>query len=135
MATLFDGAETVRLDACGRRPHPRMNKNLARALLIFAGLLVATIWIAGASLVTSLSLIGTLMANDSGEVSAEAQTKMVLLVLGGQIVAGLAGLPLGLAVFWRTRRKLLMRVFAWLLGIGVLLVVVGVYVFAANLPR
>jgi len=112
-----------------------MNKNLARALLIFAGLLVATIWIAGASLVTSLSLMGTLMANDSGEVSAEAQTKMVLLVLGGQIVAGLAGLPLGLAVFWRTRRKLLMRVFAWLLGIGVLLVVVGVYVFAANLPR
>ena len=111
-----------------------MNPATANALRLLGGALLAAFWIAGASLVVSLSLMGTLMANDSGEVPAAAQTKMVLLVLGGQILAGLAGLPLGLAVFWRTRRKLLLRIFAWLLGVGVLLVVVGVYVFAANLP-
>lgn len=111
-----------------------LNENLTRSLRILAGLLIATIWIAAATLIVSLSLMGTLMANDSGEVSAAAQTKMVLLVLGGQILAGLAGLPLGLALFWRTRRKLLLRVFAWLLGVGLLLVVAGVYVFASSLP-
>lgn len=111
-----------------------MNPATANALRLLGGTLLAALWIAGASLVVTLSLMGTLMANDSGEVSAAAQTKMVLLVLGGQISAGLAGLPLGLAVFWRARRKLLLRVFAWLLGIGLLLVIVGVYVFVSNIP-
>ena len=111
-----------------------MSPATAKALRSLGGTLLAAFWIAGASLIVSLSLMGTLMANDSGEVSAKAQTKMVLLVLGGQILAGLAGLPLGLAVFWRTRRRLLLRIFAWLLGVGVLLIVVGVYVFASNLP-
>jgi hypothetical protein len=59
---------------------------------------------------------------------------MVLLVLGGQLLAGAAGVPLGLAVFWRTRRKLLLRIFAGLFGIGLTLVIVGVYVFASGLP-
>ena len=89
---------------------------------------------AGASLVASLSLMGTLMANDAGSVSASAQTRMILLVLGGQILAGAAGIPLGLAIFWRARRKLLIRVFAALVGIGFLLVILGVYAFASNLP-
>jgi hypothetical protein len=78
--------------------------------------------------------MGTLMANDAGTAPAEAQTSMVLLVLGGQLLAGAAGVPLGLAVFWRTRRKLLLRIFAGLFGIGLTLVIVGVYVFASGLP-
>jgi hypothetical protein len=111
-----------------------MNDNLARTLRVLAGLLLAAFWIAGASLVISLSLMGTLMANDAGAAPAEAQTKMVLLVLGGQLLAAAAGLPLGLAVFWRTRRKLLLRIFAGLFGIGLTLLVIGVYVFASGLP-
>ena len=111
-----------------------MNGNLARSLRILSGLLLAAMWIAGASLVISLSLMGTLMANDAGSVSAEAQTEMVLLVLGGQLLAGLAGLPLGLAVFWQTKRKLLLRVFGGLLGAGLLLVILGVDVVASKLP-
>jgi hypothetical protein len=87
-----------------------------------------------ASLVISLSLMGTLMANDAGTVSAEAQTKMVLLVLGGQLLTGVAGLPLGLAVFWRAKRRLLLRIFGGLLGVGLLLTILGVYLFASKLP-
>ena len=111
-----------------------MNPATSNALRLLGGTLLAALWIAGSSLVISLSLMGTLMANDSGEVSASAQTKMVLLVLGGQILAGVAGLPLGLSVFWRTRRKLLLRIFAGLLGVGLLLVIAGVYAFASKLP-
>ena len=111
-----------------------MNTRTANALRVLAGLAVALVWMAGASLVASLSLMGTLMANDAGSADATAQTKMVLLVLLGQILGGAAGIPLGLAIFWRTRRKLLLRLFAGLLTTGVVLVIVGVYAFASNLP-
>ena len=111
-----------------------MNPATAHALRLLGGTLLAALWIAGATLVISLSLMGTLMANDSGEVPAEAQTRMILMVLGGQVLAGLAGLPLGLAVFWRMRRKLLLRIFAGLLAVGVVLIIAGVYTFAANVP-
>ena len=111
-----------------------MNSATANTLRILAGTTLALVWIAGASLVTSLSLMGTLMANDAVSVSAAAQTRMILLVLGGQILAGVAGIPLGLAIFWRARRKLLVRIFAALLATGSLFVVLGVYAFASNLP-
>lgn len=111
-----------------------MNTRTASALRVLAGLAVALVWMAGASLVASLSLMGTLMANDAGDVDAAAQTKMVLLVLIGQILGGAAGMPLGLSVFWSAKRKLLLRLFAGLLAAGVVFVVVGVYAFASKLP-
>lgn len=110
-----------------------MNPHTANALRVLAGLAVALVWMTGASLVASLSLMGTLMANDAGTVDAAAQTKMVLLVLVGQILGGAAGIPLGLSIFWSTRRKLLLRIFAGLLAAGVVLVIVGVYAFASKL--
>ncbi|MFM7374362.1 MAG: hypothetical protein ACKO39_04340 [Chthoniobacterales bacterium] len=110
-----------------------MNTRTANALRVLAGLAVALVWMTGASLVASLSLMGTLMANDAGTVDAAAQTKMVLLVLVGQILGGAAGIPLGLSIFWSTRRKLLLRIFAGLLAAGVVLVIVGVYAFASKL--
>ncbi|MFM8457999.1 MAG: hypothetical protein ACKOB0_03500 [Chthoniobacterales bacterium] len=110
-----------------------MNPHTANALRVLAGLAVALVWMTGASLVASLSLMGTLMANDAGTVDAAAQTKMVLLVLVGQILGGAAGIPLGLSIFWSTRRKLLLRIFAGLLAAGVVVVIVGVYAFASKL--
>ena len=111
-----------------------MNARTANALQVLAGLAVALVWMAGASLLASLSLMGTLMANDAGNADTAAQTKMVLLVLFGQILGGAAGIPLGLSVFWSTKRKLLLRFFAGLLAAGVLLVIAGVYAFASKLP-
>ncbi|MFM8682352.1 MAG: hypothetical protein ACKOEG_01000 [Chthoniobacterales bacterium] len=110
-----------------------MNTRTASALRVLAGLAVALVWMTGASLVASLSLMGTLMSNDAGTVDAAAQTKMILLVLVGQILGGAAGIPLGLSIFWSTRRKLLLRIFAGLLAAGVVLVIVGVYAFASKL--
>lgn len=64
---------------------------------------------AAASLVASLSSMGTLATDDAGSATAAAQTKMVLLVLPGQVLGGAAGTPLGLSVFRRAQRKLLLR--------------------------
>ncbi len=111
-----------------------MNTRTANALRVLAGLALALVWMAGASLVASLSLMGTLMANDAGQADAAVQTKMVLLVLLGQILGGVAGIPLGLSIFWRTHRKWLLRIFAGLLAAGVVLVIVGVYAFVSKLP-
>jgi hypothetical protein len=111
-----------------------VNSATANALRILAGTTVALAWIAGASLVISLSLMGTLMANDAGHVSAAAQTRLILLVLGGQILAAAAGIPIGLSVFWSAQRRRLLRLFAILLGCGLLAIIAGVYAFASNLP-
>jgi len=77
--------------------------------------------------------VGTLMANDADNMSAAAQTGM-LLVLVGQILAGAAGIRQGVTIFWRTRRKLLVRLFAGLLGLRLFSVILGVYAFASDLP-
>lgn len=111
-----------------------MNPRAANALRVLLGSAVTLLWIAGAIVITSLSLMGTLMANDAGDAAATAQTKMILLVLGGQILAGTAGIPLGLSIFWTSKRKRLLRLFAILLVCGVLAIITGVYSFASNLP-
>lgn len=111
-----------------------MNDRTAGALRILAGLALILAWIVAASVLASISLMGTLMANDAGKASAAAQTKMVLLVLLGQILAGAAGIPLGLSIFWRARRRLMLRLFAALLAAGGVLVIAGVYAFATKLP-
>lgn len=87
-----------------------------------------------ASLLASLSLMGTLMANGAGNANAAAQTKMVLVVLSGQILCGAAGITLGLSVCWSTKKIFLLRLFAGLLAAGVLLAFGRVYAFASMLP-
>ena len=111
-----------------------MNPRAANAVRILLGSALALLWIAGAIVIASLSLMGTLMANDAGDAAASAQTKMIFLVLGGQILTGTAGIPLGLSIFWTSQRKRLLRLFAILLICGVLAIIAGVYTFASNLP-
>jgi hypothetical protein len=111
-----------------------LNPRTAHALRVLIGSAVALLWIAGAVVLASLSLMGALMANDAGTVSEDTQTGMILLVLGGQILAGAAGIPLGLAVFWSSARKRLLRLFAALLAAGGLMIVAGIYAFASHLP-
>jgi hypothetical protein len=111
-----------------------LNPRTANALKILLGSALALVWIAAAIMIGSVSLMGTLMANDAGTVADTAHTRLILLVLAGQILAGLAGLPLGLSIFWTSQRKRLLRLFAILLVGGCALVVLGVYTFASQLP-
>lgn len=113
---------------------PTMTAARARVLRLLAGLGLAAVWVACAAAAAVLSLFGTLMANDSGVVPASTQTAMVLLVLGGQGLAGIAGVPLGLACFWRGRRRVLLWAFAVLLAGGLLTIAGGVLLFLARLP-
>lgn len=107
----------------------------ANTLRTIGGVVLSAAWIAGSVVIFSLSMFGVFMANDAGSVSASAQTAMILLVLGGQVVAGTAGLPLGLACFWRKRRKILLVTFAALLGLGLLLQIAGIFTFVSNAPH
>jgi hypothetical protein len=67
-----------------------------------------------------LSFVASLMANDSGKASAAEHLSLIVGMLGGQVLAGAAGIPAGLAFFWRGRRKWLLWLFAILFVTGAL---------------
>ena len=89
------------------------------AARVVAGVAIAAIWAMAAGFWAVLSFMGTLMANDSGRASEGGHLALIFSALAGQMLAGLAGAPLGAAVFWGERRGLLLRVFAALLLAGI----------------
>lgn len=88
--------------------------------LVIAGLLFAGLWIAAHIVWASMALMATLMANDAGAASSEQHTAFMGGMLGGQIMAGAAGIPGGFAFFWRRARKWLWIAFAVLFVGGAL---------------
>jgi hypothetical protein len=76
-----------------------------------------------------MSLMGTLMANDAGGASSDQHMAFVGGMLGGQILAGAAGIPGGLAFFWRSLRKWLWITFATLVVGGAVWQVVAIQSF------
>ena len=58
------------------------------------------------------------MANDSGAASSDQHMSLIGGILGGQFLAGAAGIPGGLAFFWRSARKWLWISFAILFIAG-----------------
>ena len=62
---------------------------------VFGGVAFMAVWIAGHVIWATMALMGTAMANDSGAASSEAHVSLMGGVLGGQVVAGLAGIPGG----------------------------------------
>ena len=81
-----------------------------------------------------MAFMANLMANDSGSASTDRHLLLIGGMIAGQILAGLAGIPAGLAVFWRGRRQILLMIFLWLFLLGIVLQVV---VFASffSAPR
>jgi hypothetical protein len=73
--------------------------------------------------------MATLMANDAGVASADSQVQMVGGVLVGQLATALAGIPAGLAFFWRAARRKLLWGFAVLLVGGIVIQVLAVRSF------
>lgn len=89
-------------------------------------------WFAVAAVWFTISTMGMLMANDSGETTSDQQLSFIFLVLAGQAFAALAAIPAGLAFPCRGKRSLL------LISAGIL-VIVGILIqwwaFESHLSR
>ena len=94
---------------------PPSSKGASTALVIL-GVLFAILWIIAHVAWAGLSFMADVMANDSGRADPNKHMSLIFGMLGGQILAGAAGIPAGLAFFWRGRRKLLLWMFAFLFG-------------------
>jgi len=82
------------------------------ALSIASGLLFTGLWLCGHLVWGSMALMGTLTANDAGAATNDQHVAMMGGALGGIVMAGAAGIPGGLAFFWRSARKWLWLSFA-----------------------
>lgn len=102
-------------------------------LWILAGSFFMLIWLAGSVAGAGLMLMGSLMANDSGQATPESHMTLIVGVFLGQVLIGLSGIPAGLAFFWRGRKKLLLILFLSLLIFGALCVGLSMYLFFKNL--
>jgi hypothetical protein len=87
--------------------------------MIFLGLAFMALWLAGAFVLGGLKLMASVMANDSGAASPDAHMTLIGGMMAGQVLTGLAGIPAGLAFFWRTWRRRLLWAFGILLIVGV----------------
>lgn len=86
--------------------------------MIILGIVFLVGWMAVSALWFMMSMMGTLMANDSGSASTEDHTTLIVAVIAGQGMTALAGVFASLAFFVRTRRRLLLCLFAILLVAG-----------------
>lgn len=89
--------------------------------LMVCGILFIILWIIAHIVWGAMALMADLMANDSGAASNEKHLTLIFGMLGGQVLAGAAGIPAGLAFYWRGKRKRLLGLFAVLFAVGALL--------------
>lgn len=94
-------------------PQPGFNP-----FLLVLGILFILVWIGVHVVWAALSGMANLMANDSGQASAGSQMILIFGFLAGVIIAGFAGIPAGLAIFWRGKRKLFLILFLGLFLLG-----------------
>ena len=104
------------------------------ALLVILGVLFAILWLMVHVAWAGLSFVADVMANDSGRADPNQHMSLICGMLGGQILAGAAGIPAGLAFFWRGRRKILLWMFAFLFVIGALIQGSVFYSFFSSMP-
>jgi hypothetical protein len=83
---------------------PRRSDAPASGLMTVIGVLFMLGWLGVAFVLGGMSLMASLMANDSGSASSGAHMAFIGGVLGGQILTGLAGIPAGMAFFRKGRR-------------------------------
>lgn len=87
---------------------------------LLGGLAFVVVWLGAAALWAVTSLMGGLMANDAGRLAADRHTGLLLVMLVGEILVGLAGIVAALAIALPTHRAGLLRNFAVLLALGLL---------------
>jgi hypothetical protein len=101
-------------------------------LWLVCGILFIILWIIGHIAWGMMSLVADLMANDSGSAPAGKHMTLIFGMLGGQMLCGAAGIPAGLAFFWRSRRKFLVWLFSILFVVGALIQGGSFYAFYAK---
>ena len=88
--------------------------------MIVLGVVFMACWLGASALWFVMSMMGALMANDSGVASGSSHTGMIAGVIGGQALTALAGIAGGSAFFWRTRRRFMIILFVALFVLGIL---------------
>ncbi len=101
---------------------------------VVCGILFIVFWIIAHLAWAGLSFMADVMANDSGRASQDKHMTLILGMIGGQVLCGAAGIPAGLAFFWRRKRKLLLWLFALLFVAGALIQGGVFYSFFASMP-
>jgi hypothetical protein len=99
-------------------------------LLVAGGVLFIILWLVGAGAWAVASVTGMAMANDSGAVAPDRHATLFLILLAGEFIAALAGVPGGLAFFWASWRGFLAGAFAVLLVLGAGLQIYALWSFA-----
>ena len=102
-----------------RRTH-LIRVRLITILLVASGILFTCLWIYAHVIWAVMSGMANLMANDSGRATGFQWGRLIGGMFIGQMIAASAGIPGGLAFFWRGRRKLLLSLFAILFVVGAL---------------
>lgn len=93
--------------------------------MVCLGLAFMALWLVGAFVLGSVKFMASVMANDSGGASADAHMTLIGGMMLGQVLTGCAGIPAGLAFFWRTWRRRLLWAFGLLLIIGLIIQVLS----------
>ncbi len=83
------------------------------------GMIFMVLWASVWAVWGFMTLFGTLMMNDSGRLPGDAHLAIALAVHGGQVLAGGAGIPGGMAFFMRGKRAFLWLLFGVLTFIGI----------------
>lgn len=103
----------------------------ANMVLTILGIAFIVVWLGAAAVWAALSLMGGLMANDAGRVPAGTHATLLTVLMAGEALVALAGIPGGLAVFWAGWRTLLLWTFAILLIVGIGLQLWAAWSFAS----
>jgi hypothetical protein len=101
-------------------------------ILVAAGLVFTTAWIYIHIIWAAMAGAANLMANDSGNASLGAWGGLIGGMFVGQVIAASAGIPGGLAFFWRGRRWLFMLLFAILVIAGALCQIASFHSFFSD---
>ena len=91
---------------------------LAKGALAVVGVIFICGWLGVHAIWASMSLMASLMANDSGSASSGTHGAFILGLMAGEALTAIAGIPAGLAFFWAAKRKQLLIAFVSLFVVG-----------------
>lgn len=104
-------------------------KKKPSALGVACGIVFIVLWLTGSFGLGFACVMSGIMANDSGRASDGAHMLLILCILIGNIVIGLAGIPAGIVFFLSGKRKALLLAFLLMIlgGVGIIIVSVGAF--------